>query len=241
MSPRSDQYRHSQRGGDDKRTYHNPIPNGIHNLLQSVQAGNSAIHLAASVIADDDSVTANLHSVSGVPDALNTLQQEGFTAGDALPFFDEPLGLLPRMSVAVPDQKDKISQNDMATKAALKDLPNILIHPLSPNLLRMLLQIQPSLFAPLQKQRIIQSDPTSSVLMIKGIITEMHTMMPPSKLSCIRRQHASREPTVMSPLQHGKSLLIIRALIKLEEPRPVLVRGADFFDAVAPSRRQGVR
>lgn len=86
----------------DATTYNNTVSNSIDDLFQSVQALNCAINLAARVIADHDGIAAYFDCTSGICNALDTLQEEWSSAGDALPFFHEPFSLLPGMGMTMP-------------------------------------------------------------------------------------------------------------------------------------------
>ena len=93
--------------------------------------------------------------------------------------------------------------------------------------------INPRFFQAFQEDRVIESNTSYAVFMSESIIARMDIMMTLSVLSCIGRHHAGRETTFVRVLEHGESLLVVGTLVELEEAGPVLIRGADLFEAVA--------
>jgi hypothetical protein len=75
----------------------------INDLFQSIETRNSSVNLSSSMIADNDTITANLNTLFSIGHTLNTLDGERLAATHLLPRLDQPRHLLPGMGSSVPD------------------------------------------------------------------------------------------------------------------------------------------
>ena len=60
---------------------------------------------------------------------------------------------------------------------------------------------------------VIQANIACSVLVVEGIVSHMHIMVPPCQLPSVGGEHASRESAIMGSLEHREGLFIIWTLI----------------------------
>jgi hypothetical protein len=55
------------------------------------------------------------------------------------------------------------------------------------------------------------------MLVVEGIVSHIHIVVPPGQLPSIGGEHTSRESAVMGSLEHGKCLFIVWTLIPTKE------------------------
>ena len=79
------------------------VPDGLDDLGQYFQAPDSAVHLAARMVCDDDAFATCLKGELRVGCTLDAFDDERAPARNALPFAREPADLVPCVRLAVPD------------------------------------------------------------------------------------------------------------------------------------------
>lgn len=133
----------------------------INNLLQSVKTSGGSIDLSSSVVADDNAITANFDTLSGIGYTLNTLDSKRLAAAHLLPGLDEPGHLFPAVCSAMPD----------------------IVNPLGTCLVRFFLRVDAVFRKSLLEDWVGQAKVSTNAV-VESVVAVCYVVMSPAKLPC---------------------------------------------------------
>lgn len=137
----------------------------INDLLKSVKTCGSSVNLSSGMVTDDNAITANLDTLSGISHALNALDSEGLATAHLLPGLDKPRHLLPAVGSAMPD----------------------IVNPLGTCLVRFLLRVDAIFRKSLLEDWVGQTKVGTNAV-VESVVAVCYIVMSPSKLPCAVRK-----------------------------------------------------
>lgn len=187
-----------------------PVADGLHDVLQGVQARDRAVDLPRRVVAHHDPVDAVLDALLGVRDGLDPLDGEGTTARDALPLLDQPGNLLPREEMSVPDAVDPLGRGGDGV----------------------FLNVDARLATAFLEDRVRQTQ-TRADAAVEGVVGMGDVVVSPAQLPGVGGQDEGVESRVPRPVEQRERQLVVVRHVQLEEARAVSIGRGDLFNGRA--------